>query len=187
MRDLTERAYIAYLTRGVNLLRPGTRLPITLLQMSEVQRVVTRGETGLKSFDADDYKFDVPLPTSEAFNQNLSVLFLRKIGEALTAYSQASLEVLPPLENAAEARQNLEPFAENGAIFLQPGPRVPFRFNSVLSGRKRAHLRGKGYFVVAYEGTPAADGSRAVLRLNGTVLRADEKTWRKLKEASRIE
>ncbi|HEX8834024.1 MAG TPA: hypothetical protein VF719_07470 [Abditibacteriaceae bacterium] len=187
VRELTEREYISYVVRGTQNLRPGMRLQISLLPMGEVQSVLVSGNSGVKSFDPDDYRANVTLPTSDAFNQNLSLVFLRKMGEAFTAYSTANLQVLPPLDNATVARQNLEPFAENGAIFLQPGSRAPFRFNPILSGRKRAHLKGKGYFVLAYEGEAASDGSRAVLRLNGSVLRADEKLWRKLKEASKID
>lgn len=188
VRGLNERQYVLYLTRRINVLRPGARLPITLLRMSRVQGFIVDGNTGLKSFDASDYKDTVAPPaTSDAFNQNLSLLFLRKIGEAMTAYSSANLDVLPPLDNAVEARRNLEPFAENGAIFLQPGSRAPFRFNPILSGRKRAHLRGKSFFVIAYEGDAAPDGSRAVLRLNGSVLRVSDKMWRKMKDASKIE
>lgn len=185
VRDFREREYVAYLTGGINAVRPGSSFPITLLRTTEVVGAVTRGQTGLRSFAA------APAPqnntTSDAFNQNLSVIFLRKIGEALTKYAEVNLNVLPPLDSAALARQNLEPLAENGAIFLQPGTRAPFRFNPILSGRKKAHLRGKSSWVVAYEGTPASDGSRAVLRLNGTASRVNEKTWNKLKEASNIE
>ncbi|RYG60747.1 hypothetical protein EON80_24470 [bacterium] len=94
---------------------------------------------------------------------------------------------MPPLNTAFAARKDLEPYSENKAIFTQPGTDNPFKYNPILSGRKRAHLKGKGYFVLAYEGDAASDGSRGVLRYNGSVVRVSDAVWLKMKEASMIE
>lgn len=187
VRALDARQYALYVTRGALPTRGSMRFALSLLPMDEVQSALTRGATNLKSFDISDYATgEAPAP-SQAFNQNLSLVYLRKIGEALRAYSDANLATLPPLDTAFEARQNLQPFAENPAIFLQPGAAVPFKFNPILSGRKRAHLRGKNGFVIAYEGQAASDGSRAILRLSGQVSRVSNESWQKIKEASKIE
>ncbi len=185
VRDLSAREYIAYLTRRYNVARRGSRFPLSLLLISDVQRVVTRGESGLRSFAPAAQP--ITNTNSAAFNQNLSLVYLGKIGEALTAYSEANLATLPPMDTAFEARQNLDDFAENAAIFTQPGANVPFKFNPLLSGRKRAHLRGKSSLVIAYESEAAPDGSRAILRLSGQTARVSDKNWEKLKAASQIE
>lgn len=187
VRALSPREYALYVTRGTLPTRAAVRFALSLLPMDEVQNSVTRGATNLKSFEVADYQNGAAPALSQAFNQNLSLVYLRKIGDALNAYSSANLATLPPLDTAFEARQNLEPFAENPAIFTQPGQNVPFKFNSILSGRKRAHLKGKGSFVIVYEAEAASDGSRAVLRLNGQVSRLSDKFWQKSREASKIE
>ena len=90
------------------------------------------------------------------------------------------------MDSAAQAREALEEFAQNPAIWTQPGTTRPFAFNSLFSGRKMAHLRGKGSWILAYEAAPARDGSRAVLRLDGRVVRLGEKQARALLEISRV-
>ncbi|HEX9997383.1 MAG TPA: hypothetical protein VGB45_09590 [Abditibacterium sp.] len=187
LRALSPLEYRLYATRGVLPRRAAVRFSLSLLSMDRVQSYLTDGQTGLRSFDLTDYG-SAPLPApSQAFQQNLSLVYLRKIAEALRAFSDANLATLPPLDTAFEARQNLEPFAENAAIFTQPGADVPFKWNPILSGRKRAHLKGKNSFVIAYEGEAAPDGSRGILRLGGQVSRVSESVWQKLKEASKIE
>lgn len=98
----------------------------------------------------------------------------------------ANLNVLPPLDSAFQARQNLDEFAENAAIFTQPGTNQPFAWNPIFSGRKRAHLGGKNGWLLAYEAAPHPDGSRAVLTLGGRALRLSEKQWNKLASVSKL-
>jgi len=185
--DLSPREYALYVSRSLYRTGSGDRFRISLLPAQSVQGQFTGGQTGLRSFAPDDFKPIASLPTSEAFEQNLSLVFLRKIGEAVSAYSRANLNVLPPLDSAAQARQNLEEFAENPAIFTQPGTTRPFAFNPLFSGRKRAHLKGKNYLILAYEAAPGADGSHAVLTLGGTVSRLGSKQWRRLAKASQLD
>ena len=183
---LSPRDYALYASRNLYHVGAGDRFRLSLLSADSVRDRFTRGNTDLHSFSPDEFKISAQLPTSEAFNQNLSLVYLGKIGEAFSAYSRANLNVLPPLESAFVARQGLEEFAENPAIFTQPGTERPFAFNPLFSGRKRAHLKGKGYLILAYEAQPAADGSHAVLTLYGKVARLSEKQWNKLAEASQL-
>lgn len=183
---LSPRDYALYASRNLFRTGAGIRFRLSLLPASTVQSQFTNGEVGLHSFSPEDYKTAAQLPTSEAFNQNLALVYLRKIGEAFTGYSGANLNVLPPLESAFVARQGLEEFAENPAIFTQPGTERPFAFNPLFSGRKRAHLKGKGYLILAYEAEAAPDGSHAVLTLGGKVSRLSEKQWNKLAGASQL-
>ncbi len=187
--EKTVRQFIAE-SSGQNVSNPDPddRFELALLPLSTLVQPLISGQNALRSYKAPELRnyFSVEnLPS--AFYENLSLIYLRKISAALDSYSQTYLGVLPPLETAFAAQQSLKPFAENPVIFTQPGPKVPFKANPLFSGRRRAHLKGKGDWVIFYEGTPAADGSRAVLRLNGNAVRLTEKQWEKIKEISHIE
>jgi hypothetical protein len=187
-KSVSARDYVSTVTRGTTPHSPKERLSITLLDLRKLAGVLTSGTIGLKSFDAADYEDDFTIQgLPSAYYQNLSLVYLRKLNTALTAYSNAYLSTMPVLETAFAARQALEPFAENPAIFTQPGTNQPFKANPLLSGRKRAHLKGKGYVVVFYEGVPAPDGSRAVLYYNGRVQRVSAKQWEKVKANSKLD
>lgn len=123
----------------------------------------------------------------DAYYQQLAVVYLRKINDALTAYSYDHFGVLPPMPTADAARRALAPYAENATIFFEPGTTRLFKANALLSGRNRAHLRKRSSLVIFYEAQPARDGMRAVLQLNGRVRRVDAKTWRKLAEQSQLD
>ncbi len=185
--DLAPREYALYVSRSLHPSQKGDRFQISLLPATQVQTLFTNGETGVRSFSPDDFKPIGQLPTSDAFEQNLSVIYLRKLGEAVTAYGRANLSVLPPLDSAYAARQNLDDFAENDAIFTQPGTTRPFAWNSLFSGRKRAHLAGKSSWILAYEAAPASDGSRAILTLGGRASRLSDKQWRKIAHVSKLD
>jgi len=186
--QLSEKDYSAAVTGNVYAFSPDDRFEITLLHMTQLVPYVTSGNTYLRSFDPTRRRtpFDAG-KASQSFNENLSLIYLQKIHAVVAAYSASYLQVMPPLETAFAARQALLPFAESGAIFTRPGTDQPYKANPLLSNRKRAHLRKKGQVVLFYEAQPAADGLRAVLQLNGTVRRVDEKSWNNLKKISELE
>ena len=148
----------------------------------------TEGNINLRSFDPSRHRvaFDASC-TTQAFNQNLSLIYLQKIYQAIESYSEAYLQTLPPMPTAFAARQALLPFAENAGIFKVPGTDQPFKANALFSGRKLAHLSDRRRAVLFYEGTPAADGARAVLLVNGTTRRVDRKAWNALKKISGLD
>jgi len=104
-----------------------------------------------------------------------------------TAYSAAYLNVMPPMETAFAARKALLPFAENAAIFTQPGTSQPYKANPLFSNRKREHLSRDSAAVIFYEAQPSADGLRAVLSYDGVVRRVNDKQWTRLKKLSLLE
>lgn len=187
LRRLGENDYIAAVTGNGYPFAPDDRFDLTLLPMMEMLSVVTHGATGLRSFDPARTRtpFDAR-NASNGFNQSLSLVYLRKIAEAINGYVGAYLDTMPPLESAFAARQALLPYAENAVIFTQPGTTQPFKVNPLFSQRKKAHIRSRGRAVLFYEAAPAADGLRAVLHVNGTVRRVDEKSWKKLQEISEL-
>ncbi len=184
--DLSPAQYALFATRNVYHATKDDRYKITLFPAETLQRLVTNGQTEVRSFDANDFKVTAALPTSDAFRQNLSLVYLRKIREAVSAYSRANLGVLPPLDSSAGVGRELDEFAENPAIFTQPGTTRPFAFNPLFSARKVAHLKGKGVLVLAFEAEPASDGSRAILTYGGSVARLNRKQWTRLFEASQL-
>jgi hypothetical protein len=187
LRNLSENDYIAAVTGNGYPFAADARFELTLLAMEDLIGTVTNGATGLRSFDPTRNRvlFNIR-SASPAFHQNLSLIYLRKIQAALSEYQNAFLQTLPPLESAFAARQALLPYAENIAIFTQPGTGQPFKANPLFSGRKREHLRKRGRGVLFYEAAPASDGLRAVLLVNGTVRRVDAKAWNELKQISEL-
>jgi len=179
--------FIARETRGTRSFLPDDRFALTLLSMQSVLPYLIEGQTNLRSFNPARLQtaFEPPL-SSPAYRQNLTLVYLRKMHEAVGAYASTYLNVLPPMETAFAARQALSAFAPNDAIFFVPGTQQPFKANPLFSEKKREHLRRAGKLVLFYEATPATDGMRAVLLLNGTVKRVDAKAWTRLAEASQI-
>lgn len=167
----------------------GDRFALTLLSLREVTPYLSNGAIGVRSFSPLAYqttsKFDPPLDNA-GYRQQLSLVYLRQISQAADAYSNAYLDVMPPMESAFATRQALLPFAGNGYIFNVPGTEQPFKNNPILSEKKRAHLKRRKKIVFYYQDAPAEDGLRAVLLLDGTVLRLDEKSWNRYKENSEI-
>lgn len=186
--ELDTRAYIRAITTQQQSFLPEDRFPITLLRMQNIVSAFSNGSTGLRSFSAEEFRqtFDPPLE-SAAYRQNLSLVYLRKIFEAVNKYSSTYLNMMPPMHTAFAARQALLPFAENDVIFNQPGTTTPYKANPLLSERKREHLRTKARLIIFYEGEPAADGSRGVLFLDGRTQRLNEESWRRLSRASDID
>jgi hypothetical protein len=185
---LDEKEFIAAVTSNTYAFAPDDRFELTLLPSESVIPYLTNGNTNLRSFDPARRRISFDASKgNNAFQQNLSLIYLRKIYQAFTAYERAYLDVTPPLDSAFAARQTLLPFAENAAIFTRPGSDQPFKANAILGNKKTAHLRGKGRWVLFYEGEPWPDGMREVLLYNGTVKRVDEKTWKALAELSQLD
>jgi hypothetical protein len=189
--DSGEKEFIASTTGNSvgSSYAPGDRFALTLLSLRLVLPSLSNGSIGLRSFNAAAYrttsKFNPPLDNA-GYRQQLSLVYLGKISEAANAYSNAYLDVMPPMETAFAARQALLPFAGNGYIFNVPGTSQPFKVNSILGEKKRSHLRRRKKTVFYYQDQPAEDGLRAVLLLDGTVLRVDGDAWKRYKKDSEI-
>lgn len=187
---LPAREYVASLT-GATLSAPrfeaDDRFEMTLLQMTRLVGYVTEGQAALRSFSPQRATARTVLDAanfSDAFNQKLALIYLGKINNAVNAYSNAYLNVLPPAETAFAAQKALLPFVENPIVFTQPGTTTPFKVNPNLSNRNREEFSRKGRTILFYEAAFGSDERRAVLLLNGTVSRVDAKTWAKLSELS---
>ncbi len=118
---------------------------------------------------------------------------LKQIGLALLVYTQDYDEKLPPMRSSqsmddirktwdnppkATVQQVLNPYLNSPEIFAHPTTREIYRPNLNLSGRSLAKLEGRAAQIVAFhEASPAPDGTRAVLYLDGHVRREPETNW----------
>jgi beta-lactamase regulating signal transducer with metallopeptidase domain len=134
---------------------------------------------------------------------------LEQLGTALMMYSQDYDEVLPPLADAAAVKRYLLPYLRNDeSLLIHPLTRAPYQTNASLSGKqretvtrgagtqggtggkgttRRSEIARPGETVVLYEATPAADGTRGVLLMDGRVARVPERVWPLLRRASGLE
>jgi prepilin-type processing-associated H-X9-DG protein len=101
-------------------------------------------------------------------------------------YTQDYDNVLPPMKDAATVKKALLPYVKNDAVFAHPGTKEPYAPNPILSGRKMAHIANSVEMVALYEATPAPDGKRGVVFVDGHAKRVQEEEWARLKRASKL-
>jgi hypothetical protein len=111
---------------------------------------------------------------------------LKQLGTALLMYVQDYDEVLPPMQDAQTAKKVLQPYVKNESIFVNPDTKEPYQPNPILSKKKLAHMTAPAEMVAFYEPTPAMDGTRGVVFLDGHAKRVQESEWPRLKRASKI-
>ena len=141
--------------------------------------------------------------TGEAVNSRV-VSDLQQVGLAMSMYIQDYDEKAPPMRSSqsmadirkyakrgwdspklATAQQVLGPYVKSYEIFAHPTTREIYRPNLNVSGRSLAGLYESSPRVVTfYEATPAPDGTRAVLYLDGHVRRERETDWPAIRAAS---
>ena len=135
---------------------------------------------------------------SSAAAQAESQSRLKQLGRALIFYAQDYDELLPPMTSPLAVKKVLSPYVrKNDAVFLDPRTNEPYQPNASLSGKrvatvtrrgivKRAEITHLANVVALYELTPAANGERDVLFLDGHVQRVSGAEWQRLKQASRL-
>jgi prepilin-type processing-associated H-X9-DG protein len=123
----------------------------------------------------------LPAGTDQVSNSNL-----KQIGLALLMYSQDFDEKLPPMRSAAGVKKAISPYIRNAAVFIQPGTKQPYRPNTFLSHRSVATFKTPASMMAFFEASPASDGTRGVLFLDGHVKRFPEAAWPALRRASHI-
>jgi hypothetical protein len=111
---------------------------------------------------------------------------LHQVGLALLMYAQDHGDVLPAMKDAAALRAALSSYVPEPSLFRSPMTGEPFAPNPALSGRKYAHISAPESMVALYEATPAEDGTRAVLFLDGNVRRIGAADWPRVARGSKI-
>ena len=111
---------------------------------------------------------------------------LKQIGLAVMMYSQDYDEVLPPMKDVKKFQDVVMPYIKNLATFINPATSKPYVPNAILSEHKLATIPEPASFVLIYEDSPAADGTRGVVFVDGHTKRVSEAEWQRLKRASKI-
>ena len=139
----------------------------------------------------------------DALNQRVTS-DLKQIGLAMLQYTQDYDEKLPPMRSSqsmadirkhensewdnpsrATVQQVLQPYMKSSEIFAHPTTREIYRPNLNLSGRNLASLTTSPEQIITfYEASPAPDGTRAVLYLDGHVRRELETAWANIRATS---
>ena len=125
-----------------------------------------------------------PHPAGQDGADPFAVVNLKRLGMAITAYWQEHDDKLPPMQSAAIAQQALYPYLKSDAVFQQPQTHEPYLPNSAVSGLYVTNFDSPAEVMAYYEASPGADGTRAVLFLNGQAERIPEIRWSALKAAS---
>jgi beta-lactamase regulating signal transducer with metallopeptidase domain len=146
--------------------------------------------------------------TDETAGGDPSTGNLKRLAIALAMYAQDYDEQLPPMKDAGSTRRVLLPYVRHDeTVFVSPRTRQPYHTNASISGARvstvilyrdpqmrRPYARYKATIaperaavtVTYYEATPAPDGTRFVLFLDGSVMRVRETDWLRIRQESGI-
>ena len=111
---------------------------------------------------------------------------LKQLALALSMYAQDWDAQLPPMDDPATVKEALLPYANSGAIFINPMTKKPYLPNAKFSQRKLIHLPYPAEMVVFYEAQPQPDGSRDASFLDGHAKRVTAAEWERIKKISKI-
>ena len=140
----------------------------------------------------------------EAVNQRVTS-DLKQIGLALMQYTQDYDEKLPSMRSAQSmapiqkavnrhwgdpqsttVQEVLQPYIKSAEVFAHPTTRELYRPNINVSRRNLASFDSPEQTVAFYEASPAPDGTRAVLYVDGHVKRELETNWAAIRSTSDI-
>lgn len=172
---------------GDGKLRPDAVLNLSLLNLRTLGNL-----DDLRAFDPAKDVMTAAEAKAKATPQDTqgSVNNLRQIGLALMQYTQDYDEKLPPMRSAQSqaqmaappgrlvtVQQALQPYVRSTKIFSHPTTREIYRPNPALSGVNMSEIQNSARTVAFWERSPAGDGRRAVLYLDGHVRRERETEW----------
>ena len=128
---------------------------------------------------------------------------LKQIGLAVLQYVQDYDEKLPSMISAqsmapiresvnrrwddprsTKVQEVLQPYIKSAEVFAHPTTHEIYRPNINVSRRQLEMLEPQSRVVTFYEASPASDGTRAVLYLDGHVRRERETDWAAIRAAS---
>lgn len=131
-------------------------------------------------------------------NMNASLETLKQIGTGLRQYLEDDDFILPPMkgvtteqelrtlvpsEHPRNVQEALIPYmgAGNEDVFVSPRNHDLYQSNASLSNKKLAGIPNPAKTITFFETSPAPDGSRAVLFLDGQARRISEQEWQQLR------
>ena len=140
--------------------------------------------------------------SGDAVNQRVTS-DLKQIGLAMAQYLQDYDEKLPSMISAqsmapikesvnrnwqdprsTKVQEVLQPYIKSAEVFAHPTTRELYRPNINVSRRQLGRLEPQSRVITFYEASPAPDGTRAVLYLDGHVKRERETDWAAIRAAS---
>ncbi len=120
----------------------------------------------------------VPLP--EAVAQAAASEPLRRLFSAVQRYRADHNDMLPPLEDLAQAQAALSSYLSGSDSWRDPVSGRFFLPNARLSGRRMVHLKPFASSLILFYSEPDTKGQRSVMRLDGIVRRVSPTEWVKL-------
>ncbi len=110
---------------------------------------------------------------------------LRELALAVVLYAQDHNNLIPPMDDLASFKKAIQPYVK--AQTLAPPPDKTFySLNTILSGKKTAHISVPADMIALYQTQPDKDNSRLVAFLDGHVRRLNGAQWLKYKRGSKI-
>jgi hypothetical protein len=112
-----------------------------------------------------------------------SVRQLERLGRGVLTYVRGRGQGSLPAMGAAitpAIRRAVYPFVQDPRLWSHPTTEEPYLPNPNLSGKKVAGVRNPAQTVFFFEARPAGDGTRAVLFLDGHVVRVTPAQWQRL-------
>ncbi len=90
------------------------------------------------------------------------------------------------MKTVSEVDEAIYPFIKDRKIYEHPKTHELYQANTSLSHRSLASFDSVSTMVLFYEASPAEDGLRAVLFLDGRVKRLSNAEWLQAKTASHV-
>lgn len=115
-----------------------------------------------------------------------SLMNLRTLGLAMRLYLTDHNDTFPRMVNPAITDRYFQGYLVDDNAFFEPGTNDPYLPNLALENKHLTGYTQWGKIVAFYEPRPAADGSRCVLFIDGTVARVPTAQWIKIKKDSGI-
>jgi hypothetical protein len=115
-----------------------------------------------------------------------SLANMRTLGLAVRLYLSDHNNTFPRMVNPQITDKYLQTYLVDDNAFYEPGTDSPYQPNIALENKHIIGYTNWGKIVAFYEPIPAADGSRCVLFVDGTVARVPAAQWAKLKEDSGV-
>lgn len=154
--------------------RPG---PDTTLALSLLNLRTSGSLNDVRPFDP---KLDMGTPQE---GNAASVRQLERLGRGLLTYVRGRGRGSLPQMGATitpATRRAVYPFIQDPRLWNHPTTEEPYRPNPNLSGKNPANVKNPAQTVFFYEAKPAGDGTRAVLFLDGHVVRVIPAQWQRL-------
>ena len=96
---------------------------------------------------------------------------MKQLGLGMMMYAQDHNETLPPMQDAASWKKAIMPYIKNEDVFVHPGTKAAYVPNPLMNGRHLADIAEPANTIAATEAAPSADGTLAVLYMDGHVKR----------------